>query len=342
MSGHDTPPESNRMARILIVDDDRTQAEQISTLLRQAGCDVTLAGNGSEATDLLRRELPDVVLTDLDMPVIDGLELVRAIRREFAALPVILMTAAGSETIAAKALHQGAASYVRKRTVEKEIVRTVGTVLAVARALPAKEGAVECLTDGTLSFVLDNDASQVAPVLRLLEQVASLLHPGDPTERIRIGIALNEALLNAMQHGNLELSSELRQEDERHFRELGEQRRQESPYRHRRVRVRATLSCSEAIYVVEDEGPGFDPATVPDPTDPENLERIGGRGLMLIRTFMDAVEHNAKGNQIILRKRYPSEQRTAACNVADAARPNSGGSLRGVSVAARDGEQEQG
>jgi anti-sigma regulatory factor (Ser/Thr protein kinase) len=135
--------------------------------------------------------------------------------------------------------------------------------------------------------------------------VASLLHPRDRTERIRVGIALHETLVNAIQHGNLELSSDLRQEDEQVFRDLGEERRRQSPYRDRRVRVRATLSRSEAVYVVEDEGPGFDPATVPDPTDPANLERVGGRGLMLIRTFMDEVEHNEKGNRITLRKRYP-------------------------------------
>ena len=101
--------------------------------------------------------------------------------------------------------------------------------------------------------------------------------PPRPTERIRVGIALNEALLNAIQHGNLELNSDLRQEDEQVFRDLGEERRRQPPYRDRRVHVRATLSRSEAVYVVEDEGPGFDPATVPDPTDPANLERIGGR-----------------------------------------------------------------
>jgi len=59
---------------------------------------------------------------------------------------------------------------------------------------------------------------------------------------------------------------------------------------------------------VEDEGPGFDPATLPVPTDPANLERIGGRGLMLIRTFMDEVEHNEKGSRITLRKRYPTAE----------------------------------
>ena len=293
------------MTRILVVDDDRPQAEEFGVLLRSAGCAVTLAGNGREAMEILRHDVPDVVLTDLEMPEMDGLELVQAIRRDYPALPVILMTAMGSENVAAKALHYGAASYVRKRTLAREVVRTVGTVLAVARAIPQQERVFDCLTDDQLCFVLDNDTAQVPAVLGHLELVASHLHPRDRTDRIRVGMALHEALFNAIQHGNLELNSDLRQEDEQVFRDLAEKRRQQPPYRDRRVRLRATLSRSEAVYVVEDEGPGFDPATLPDPTDPANFERIGGRGLMLIRTFMDEVEHNAKGNRITLRKRYP-------------------------------------
>jgi CheY-like chemotaxis protein len=299
------------MTRILVVDDNRSQAEEFGLLLRNAGCEVTHAGNGREAMDLLRLELPDIVLTDLDMPVMDGLELVQAIRRDYPALPVILMTAMGSEDVAAKALHLGAASYVRKRNLAQEVVRTVGSVLAVARALPRQEQALGCLTDGQLSFVLDNDPDQVPPLLGYLEQVAWHLHPSDRTDRIRVGIALNEALINAIQHGNLELNSDLRQEDDDVFRALGDERRRQTPYQERRVRIRATLSRSEAVYVVEDEGPGFDRDTVTVASDPANLERIGGRGLMLIRAFMDEVEHNEKGNRITLRKRYPTTESSA-------------------------------
>ncbi|MBV8232668.1 MAG: ATP-binding protein [Planctomycetaceae bacterium] len=67
--------------------------------------------------------------------------------------------------------------------------------------------------------------------------------------------------------------------------------------------VHARLSRSEAIYVIRDEGPGFDPATVPDPTDPAHFETPSGRGLLLIRAFMDVVIHNPTGNQVTLIKR---------------------------------------
>ena len=70
----------------------------------------------------------------------------------------------------------------------------------------------------------------------------------------------------------------------------------------RRLRVKARITPEHAEFVIRDEGPGFDPHSVPDPTDPANLERISGRGLVLMRTFMDRVEYNATGNEVTLTK----------------------------------------
>src|SRR5262249_46183676 len=102
--------------------------------------------------------------------------------------------------------------------------------------------------------------------------------------------------------GNLEVNSLLLQQ-EGAFRNLAEERRQRPPYRDRRIHVTARLTPAEAVYVVRDEGPGFDPSTLPDPRDPANLERASRRGLLLIRTFMDEVSYNDSGNQITLTKR---------------------------------------
>ena len=65
----------------------------------------------------------------------------------------------------------------------------------------------------------------------------------------------------------------------------------------------AEYSADSALFVIRDEGPGFDVSKLPDPTDPENLCKPCGRGTMLIRTFMDEVSDNPTGNQITLRKR---------------------------------------
>jgi anti-sigma regulatory factor (Ser/Thr protein kinase) len=120
---------------------------------------------------------------------------------------------------------------------------------------------------------------------------------------LQISTALTEALRNAIDHGNLELDSKLRENDDNSYYDLGVERANLPPYRDRRVHFRSRLTPSRAEYVIRDEGPGFDPTTLPDPTDPENLLRASGRGIMLIRTFMDDVKFNETGNELTMVKR---------------------------------------
>src|SRR5205814_676917 len=120
------------MSRVLVAEDSATQAEEIRLLLEDAGFLVGLAADGLEAVEAVRREPPDVVLTDLNMPRMNGLELVEALRREPTSPPVILMTQYGSEEIAVQALRNGAASYVPKRNLARDIVPTIDEVVAMA------------------------------------------------------------------------------------------------------------------------------------------------------------------------------------------------------------------
>ncbi|MHC4731929.1 MAG: ATP-binding protein, partial [Planctomycetota bacterium] len=74
-------------------------------------------------------------------------------------------------------------------------------------------------------------------------------------------------------------------------------------YCDRRVHITAKVTADEAVYVVRDDGNGFDPSTLPDPLDPANLEKASGRGLLLVRTFMDEVQHSERGNEVRMVKR---------------------------------------
>jgi anti-sigma regulatory factor (Ser/Thr protein kinase) len=143
----------------------------------------------------------------------------------------------------------------------------------------------------------------IPAVLARLRERAAQFGLFDEDTADRVAVALTEALVNGIQHGNLELDSRLRQEDEATYGRMAEFRRRRPPYRDRRLHVRARLSRREAVYVIRDEGPGFDPATSRDPTDPAHLDRTTGRGLLLIRAFMDEVAFNRAGNQITLLKR---------------------------------------
>jgi anti-sigma regulatory factor (Ser/Thr protein kinase) len=126
-------------------------------------------------------------------------------------------------------------------------------------------------------FLLDNDPQLARALVAHLQEHLMRLGIDDRT-RTRVGIALEEALLNGIYHGNLGVHSELKQQSGRAFERLADERRTLPPYCERRQHVRADLSGMAVHFVVRDEGPGFDVAALADPTDPANLDKPSGRG----------------------------------------------------------------
>ena len=151
--------------------------------------------------------------------------------------------------------------------------------------------------------MLDNDRLLIPALVAHLQQYLLRMGLCDHLGKTRVGVALEETLLNAMYHGNLQVSSVLREDGDEPYYRLANERRQQPPFAERRVYFSAQFSPAEAVFVIRDEGPGFDPSSLPDPTDPANMEKASGRGLLLIRTFMDEVAFNDTGNQITMVKR---------------------------------------
>src|SRR5262249_49705046 len=126
-AGVPSSSEATVMPKVLIVDDsafDRQRAGKLLELrpgepaLEFAGeLQVVYASDGQEALTVIEAEKPDLVVTDMQMPGMDGLNLVRRVRIKYPLIPVILMTSQGSEEIAIEALRRGAASYVPKRNL---------------------------------------------------------------------------------------------------------------------------------------------------------------------------------------------------------------------------------
>ena len=111
------------MTTILVVDDNPMDQRLAGACVEEHGLSPIFASNGREALEMIERQPPDVVLTDLQMPELDGLQLVQKVRQSHSSVPVILMTAFGSEEVAADALRAGAASYVPKKLL-RELLAT--------------------------------------------------------------------------------------------------------------------------------------------------------------------------------------------------------------------------
>jgi DNA-binding response OmpR family regulator len=132
------------VARILVVDDDHTVREVVVSYLRAGGHDVAEAGDGEDALRAMRDQPADLVVLDLMLPGMDGLEVCRRLRDK-SDVPVIMLTAMGGETDRVLGLERGADDYVTKPFSPRELVLRVDSVLRRLgeRAKPPQEPVVD-------------------------------------------------------------------------------------------------------------------------------------------------------------------------------------------------------
>ena len=297
------------MSKILVVDDSEVDRRLVGGLLTKGGDhDVDYAENGDAALAKVRGARPDLIVTDLQMPERDGLELTTAIRLHYPEVPVILVTAHGSEALAVEALEQGAASYVPKSQLADLLAETVDDVLSLSRADRSYAKLIDCLRGAEFTFSLTNDPELIDPLVDLAQQMIAGIGLCDVTDRFRVGVALRETLLNALHRGNLEISAQQAQQargdtEPGGLERLVRQRCGQAPYSGRKIFVDMRITGEEARFVIRDEGPGFDTASLPASADLSGMDATSGRGLVLMRSFMDNVSFNGKGNEVTLVKR---------------------------------------
>ena len=122
------------MEKVLIVDDNRASRDLIRAILKSVRCNIIEAPDGQRGLDLVRRERPDLVLLDIDMPGLDGLEVVKTIREDpaFADLPVVAVTAFAMDGDREKAIAAGFTAYVTKPVRAATLRQKVQQLLGAA------------------------------------------------------------------------------------------------------------------------------------------------------------------------------------------------------------------
>jgi DNA-binding NarL/FixJ family response regulator len=295
-------------ARLLVVDDSSVDRRMVAQLLQpMSEVSVSFADSLRAGLDAIARESPAIVLTDLILPDGEGLELVKRVRAEYPHTHVILMTAYGNEEVVIRALRAGAANYISKKDLAADLVPLARKLLEIAAWSHERVRILRCMVRHESVFVLENDPNLIAAFMKLVREELEGMDLWDETGLIQVSVALQEAVTNAVFHGNLEVDSEHRQIDERIFDRLAEERRHLEPYRSRKVRIHVQLDRDVARFSVCDDGPGFDTSALNRPVADADLSRIGGRGLLLIRAFMDDVSFNSYGNQIVMIKNRASQ-----------------------------------
>jgi DNA-binding response OmpR family regulator len=273
--------------RILIVDDDRTLRVALDALLRGAGYEVAQAADGPEGIRMIREQSADLVLLDVGLPGMTGLEILGELRRQAAAPRVVIMTADDTPETLLGAVRGQALRYIRKPFAPAAIVDVVADALASAPAasLPievvsARPDWVEILAPCALevveriqAFVMQLDAALPDPV------------------RESVSVAFRELLSNAIEWGG-RLDPD------------------------RKVRISCLRAKRMLLYRIADPGQGFDIEALKhaaicnpdhDPLQHESVRearglRPGGLGLAITRSLVDELIYNEARNEVVFVK----------------------------------------
>ncbi|GAA4258037.1 response regulator transcription factor [Dactylosporangium darangshiense] len=175
--------------RVLVVDDDPTVSDVVRRYLEREDFNVKLAGDGQAALDAYRQERPDLVVLDLMLPGIDGLEVCRRLRTQDPGLPIIMLTALGEESDRVLGLEIGADDYVTKPFSPRELVLRVQSVLRRSPAPPPQTGE---LVDGDLRVdvsrrIVTRRGEELALTVREFDLLAFLMrNPGRVLRRAEL------------------------------------------------------------------------------------------------------------------------------------------------------------
>jgi DNA-binding response OmpR family regulator len=175
--------------RVLVVDDDPTVSDVVRRYLEREDFSVRLAGDGRSALDAYRQERPDLVVLDLMLPGIDGLEVCRRLRTQDPTLPIIMLTALGEESDRVLGLEIGADDYVTKPFSPRELVLRVQSVLRRIAPPPPQTGE---LLDGDLRVdvarrIVTRRGEELALTVREFDLLAFLMrNPGRVLRRAEL------------------------------------------------------------------------------------------------------------------------------------------------------------
>ncbi|HEY7511742.1 MAG TPA: sigma-54 dependent transcriptional regulator [Vicinamibacteria bacterium] len=163
---------SARVARVLVVDDEPEMAQATAAILRRAGHDAGVETDAGRALETLASRRPDLLLTDLRMPGVDGMALVEAAHALSPPLPVIVLTGYASVASAVEAMRRGAADYLPKPFQSEELLVRVERALAFARLQDENRALRERVDVEARPPLLVGQSPGLRDVLRMVEKVA--------------------------------------------------------------------------------------------------------------------------------------------------------------------------
>ena len=290
------------MKKILIIDDEKPVRDVLNIALVEEGYESLQAPSGEQGIELFKSSNPDIVITDVMMPGIDGIEVTKRMRAHRDDIDVVVMSGFGTEELVVNALRAGASNYIKKPIVFDELFKILDDIIFKRENRKRYEISREIVEREHKSIVIGNDVSKVwGAVNQILFNVQAAI---DTVSLEGICIGLYELLINAIEHGNLGITFEEKSDalQSSTYTELLKNRMQQADTDGKVVRIESDYTPSAISISIRDQGNGFDLSDLPNMKDAGSLLLDHGRGILLANLFYDSVDYDEPGNCVRISK----------------------------------------
>lgn len=262
--------------KVLLVDDENSILTLFGEVLEREGYGVTLAESGEKGIEKFKADAFDVVISDLYMPGISGIDFLEEVRRLDNRIPFIIITGYGSVETTIDALKKGAFDYITKPINMDEISPILKKAVNLRRETVYSE-SLSHLIENRFKVCIPGRIEFVETVLSEVEKISRVV--GYKGERFYMNIknAIYEGALNAIIHGN-------------------------KMDKNKKICIDAVITGARLEINIADEGIGFDPHQYLKATEYGSFSVTKGKGIFLIRSVMDEISYNKTGNKLTIVK----------------------------------------
>jgi len=266
--------EEDIMAKILVVDDEEVIRVTLKRILESDTVSTTSTKSAEEGLDLFRKGAFDLIITDVKMPGMDGMEFLKTVKEINPEVPVILITGFATVDLTKEALQNGAYGFITKPFDIENILEVVENGLTFIKEI-AKNKEVAAYGKCAFTIELPSRLGLMGGLIYyVVEQLKLMDYPRSVISN-EIVTALREAIKNAIIHGN-----------------------ERNPDKN--VYVHTTVDHEKVEMVVRDQGAGFDPNELPEINEEEGGEKKQAGGILIIKGHMDEVKFNVVGNEVTM------------------------------------------
>jgi DNA-binding response OmpR family regulator len=291
--------------KILLAEDDDALRNAFLRTLGRLGHEVEAFPSGERLCETLRAGAhADLVWTDLLMPDGDGFTVIRCAHDMLPGAVILVVSGHGDSEHVLRAVRLGADHFLPKPVEPSELAAMLRRIETIRNVYRDKVRAWNSFVRCEVELAIPPDLGVAAAAASLVGKHArSFL---DEAGCRGLQTAAHEILLNAIEHGCLEITREEKLDALAHerFSELLAARRADPRLAARAVAVRLSAGPGEGVTLtVTGPGPGFDPTSLPDPSDPENLFLPSGRGIIMAKLHVDELRYEDGGRTAVLHAR---------------------------------------